>query len=192
MKRFFGIPTKPHWVVAPEPFPYFWEFLHVCICVFFNVYHFVTVYTSMFTPQCLHCKHLGANSWYLFLSSLVVALCLMNVVKVRQLVDFGPWGMGMVVAGCQIITYLMSFNPRQWRGVDATPPWVAHQTVWSIMLKFSIADGSSFAQLLVKKNWSGQVRSRSYDVTMGTTFGKISAKSWVNATWRGANWLEWG
>ena len=28
-----------------------------------------------------------------------------------------------------------------------------------------------------EKNWSGQVRSRSYDVTKGTTFGKISAKS---------------
>ena len=34
-----------------------------------------------------------------------------------------------------------------------------------------------FCATLVKKNWSGQVRSRSYDVTKGTTFGKISAKS---------------
>ena len=86
-------------------------------------------------------------------------------------------------------------------GVDATPPheffWAARQTVWSIMLKFSIAYGVSFAQLLVKKIWSGQVRSRSYDVTKGTTFGKISAKSWVNATWRGAidlngdSWCDW-
>ena len=44
---------------------------------------------------------------------------------------------------------------------------------------------------------SGQVRSRSYDVTKGTTLGKISAKSWVNATWRdaidlnGDSWYDW-
>ena len=56
--------------------------------------------------------------------------------------------------------------------------------------------GPSFAQLLVK-NWSGQVRSRSYDVIKGTTFGKISAKSWVNSTWRGTidlngdSWCDW-
>ena len=41
------------------------------------------------------------------------------------------------------------------------------------MLKFSIAYVASFAQLLVKKNWSGQVRSRSYDVTKGPTFGRL-------------------
>ena len=48
-----------------------------------------------------------------------------------------------------------------------------------------------------KKIWSGQVRSRSYDVIRGTTFDNISAKSWVNATWRGAidlngdSWWDW-
>ena len=63
------------------------------------------------------------------------------------------------------------------------------------MLKFSIADGASFAQLLVKKN--GQVRSRSYDVIKGTTFDRISAKSWVSATWSSAidlnvdSWCDW-
>ena len=41
------------------------------------------------------------------------------------------------------------------------------------------------------------VRSRSYDVMRGTTFDKISAKSWENATWRGAidlngdRWCDW-
>ena len=41
------------------------------------------------------------------------------------------------------------------------------------MLKFSIAYGASFAELLVKKIWSGQVRSRSYDVIRGTTFARF-------------------
>ena len=87
-------------------------------------------------------------------------------------------------------------------GVDATPPWVflnwtGRHTVWRIVLKFSIAYGASFAQLLVKKKWSGQGRARSYDVIRGTTFDKISAKSWINATWRGAidlngdSWWDW-
>ena len=47
------------------------------------------------------------------------------------------------------------------------------------------------------KIWSDQVKSRSFDVIRGTTFCKISAKSWVNATWRGAidlngdSWYDW-
>ena len=46
-----------------------------------------------------------------------------------------------------------------------------------------------------KKN--GQVMSRSYDVIRGITFDKMSAKSWENATWRGAidlngdSWCDW-
>ena len=72
-----------------------------------------------------------------------------------------------------------AFNPRPVRGVDATPPppheffWAGRHTVWKIVLKFSIAYGASFAKLLVKKIWSGQVRSRSYDVIRGTTFGRF-------------------
>ena len=80
-------------------------------------------------------------------------------------------------------------NARPVGGVHATPHeffWAEGHTVWRIALKFSIAYGASFAQHLVKKIWSGQVRSRSYDVIRGTTFDKISAKSWVSATWRGA------
>ena len=57
----------------------------------------------------------------------------------------------------------LTLNPRQWRGVDATPTMSFSEL--HAMLKFSIAYGASFAQLLVKKIWSGQVRSRSYDVT---------------------------
>ena len=81
-------------------------------------------------------------------------------------------------------------NTRPVRGGLMQPPheffWTGRHTVWRIVLKLSIAYGTSFAQHLVKKKWSGQVRSRSYDVIRGTTFDKISAKSWVNATWRGA------
>ena len=49
----------------------------------------------------------------------------------------------------------------------------------------------------MEKKWSGQVKSRSYDVISGTTFDKISEKSWENVTWRGAidlngdSWCDW-
>ena len=85
-------------------------------------------------------------------------------------------------------------NPRQWRGGGGRGWcnlhdffWAGRHTVWSIVLKFSIAYGASFAQLLV----------RNYDVIRGTTFDKISAKSWENATGRGAidlngdSWCDW-
>ena len=67
-------------------------------------------------------------------------------------------------------------NPRPVRGVDATPHeffLAERHTVRRIVLKFFIADGASFAQLLVKNIWSGHVRSRSYDVIRGTTFARF-------------------
>ena len=86
-------------------------------------------------------------------------------------------------------------NPRPVRGgVDATPHeffWAGRHTVWRIVLKFSIAYGASFAQLLAKKIWSGQVRSRSYDVIRGTTFARFQRNreqtqlGVVRLTWMG-------
>ena len=90
--------------------------------------------------------------------------------------------------------------PSPGQGVDATPPWVflswtphrldnraeIFHSLWGI-----------FCATLMKKIWSSQVRSRSYDVIRGPTFDNISAKSWVNATWRGAidlngdSWWDW-
>ena len=68
-------------------------------------------------------------------------------------------------------------NPRPVRGGWCNPSheffWAGRHTVWRIVLKFSIAYGASFAQLLVKKKWSGQVMSRSYDVMRGTTFARF-------------------
>ena len=110
---------------------------------------------------------------------------------------------GLLFANCM---HHGVFNPRPVRGGLMQPSheffWAGRRTVWRIVLKFSIAYGASFAQLLVKKIWSGQVKSgqvrpRSYDVIRGTTFDKISAKSWVNATWRSAidmnedSWWDW-
>ena len=40
-----------------------------------------------------------------------------------------------------------------------------------------IANGASFEQLLVEKNWSSQARSRSYDVISQTISGRFSPKS---------------
>ena len=53
-------------------------------------------------------------------------------------------------------------NPRPCKGVDATPPheffWNGFRTAGRIALKFCIAYGASFAQLLAKKlTGSGQV-----------------------------------
>ena len=62
------------------------------------------------------------------------------------------------------------------------------------MLNFSIAYQTFFAQLLVKEIWSGQVRSRSYDVTKGTNnlrqdFSEIVSKR--NLAWCDLTWLTW-
>ena len=56
-------------------------------------------------------------------------------------------------------------------------PWVfyARRTTSGTVLKFYIAYGAFFAQLLVKK-WPGHVRSRSYDVTRGTRSGHFCKK----------------
>ena len=73
------------------------------------------------------------------------------------------------------------------------PPWVAgRHTVWRIVLKFSIAYGASFAQLLVKKMAFTKLWRHKRN-----NLRKISAKSWINATWRGAidlngdSWWDW-
>ena len=88
------------------------------------------------------------------------------------------------------------FNPRQWRGGLMQPPpheffWAARQTVWSIMLKFSIAYGASFAQLLVKKKLvrSGQVTKlwRHKGNNLRQDFSEIVSKR--NLAW--CDWLEW-
>ena len=56
---------------------------------------------------------------------------------------------------------------------------------------------SIFCATVGEKKWWGQIRSRSYDVIRGTTFDKISAKSWENTAWRGAidlngdRWCDW-
>ena len=67
-------------------------------------------------------------------------------------------------------------------GVDATPPPLrffldARRTVRRSALKLGIAYGASFAHLLVKKFWSGHVRSRSYDVIRDTASGRFFGKS---------------
>ena len=43
------------------------------------------------------------------------------------------------------------------------------RTISRIVLKLSIVSRASFAQLLVKNTFSGHVRSRSYDIIIGTT-----------------------
>ena len=64
-------------------------------------------------------------------------------------------------------------------GVDATPPKVflgGQKTAARSAAKFSIAYGASFAHLLMKKFWSGHVRSRSYDVIRGTASDRFLGK----------------
>ena len=65
------------------------------------------------------------------------------------------------------------------------PPWVflswtLHRLEYRAEILHSL--WGVFCATFGEKIWSGQVRSRSYDVITGTTFGKISTKSWVNAT----------
>ena len=54
--------------------------------------------------------------------------------------------------------------------------WGAPRAVRRSALKLGIAYGASFANLLVKKFWSGHVRSRSYDVIRGTASGRFFGK----------------
>ena len=75
--------------------------------------------------------------------------------------------------------------------------WAWRHTVWRIVLKFSRAYGVSFAQLLVKKNLVGSGQVTKLWRHKRNNLRKISAKSWVNATWRGAidvngdSWWDW-
>ena len=86
---------------------------------------------------------------------------------------------------------VQSFNPRQLRGLlqphMSFLSWTPHRLEYRAEIFRSL--WGIFCTTLAKK-WSSQVRSRSYHVIRGTTFDKISAKSWVNATWRGANDLN--
>ena len=93
-----------------------------------------------------------------------------------------------------------SLNPRPVRGVMQPPHefvWAERHTVWRIVLKFSINYGASFAQLLVKKNLVGSCQVTKLWRHKRNNLRKISAKSWVNATWRGAidlngdSWWDW-
>ena len=85
-------------------------------------------------------------------------------------------------------------NPRPVRGVDATPHaffWAGRHTVWRIALKFSIAYGASFAQILVKKMvWSGQVTKlwSHKRNNLRQDFSEIVIKR--KFAW--CDWLEWG
>ena len=74
-------------------------------------------------------------------------------------------------------------------GVDATPHkffWLQTPNRLEYHAEIFYSLWGVLCATFGEKIWSGQVRSRSYDVTKGTTFGRISAKSWVNAIWRGA------
>ena len=82
------------------------------------------------------------------------------------------------------------------------PPWVflswtPHRLEYRAEIFNSL--WGMFCATWGEKTWSGQVRSRCYDVIRGTTFDKISAKSWANTTWRargaidlnGDSWCDW-
>ena len=75
--------------------------------------------------------------------------------------------------------------------------WAGRHTVWRIVLKFSIAYGASFSELLVKKKLVGSGQVTNLWRHKRNNLRKISAKSWVNATWRGAidfngdSWWDW-
>ena len=62
-------------------------------------------------------------------------------------------------------------------------------TIRPIALKLSVTYGVSFPHFLVKQNWSGHVRSRSYDVIRGTASDPFWTKSVYTPTWRDA--VDW-
>ena len=72
-------------------------------------------------------------------------------------------------------------------------------TIWRLLMQKkkrnpsgNLWDITNFVtSCLLAKNWPGQVRSRSYDVTRGTTSGSFSNKVVFsrNLTWR--HWCKW-
>ena len=58
--------------------------------------------------------------------------------------------------------------------------WNGHRTAGRSALKCCIAYWASFAQLLAKKNWSDQVRSRSCDVTRQNLHRNRIGWHWAN------------
>ena len=91
-----------------------------------------------------------------------------------------PFMLGkMFIASCLFYASMeleahMEVNTRPGRGGWMSPPLRffcdAPRSMRRIVLKFGIAYGASFAQLLIK-NWPGHVRSQRYDVTRGTRSG---------------------
>ena len=86
-------------------------------------------------------------------------------------------------------------NPRPDRGGAPPPPWgfsqIAKKRRRVAPPGFGVPNGANLAQLLVKKNWPGQVRSRSYDVISWITSGNFTSKSvfYRTLTWR--HWCKW-
>ena len=89
------------------------------------------------------------------------------------------------------------FNPRPYRGgVGATPPPLrffadSKKTAARSAAGFWATLWGKPCAVFGKKNWPGQVRSRSYDVIRGTTSGNFSNKVVLsrNLTWR--HWCKW-
>ena len=75
------------------------------------------------------------------------------------------------------------------------PPWgfsqIAKKRRRVAPSGFGVPDGANLAQLLVKKNWPCQVRSRSYDVIRGTTSGNFTNKSVFYRTLTWHHWCKW-
>ena len=94
-----------------------------------------------------------------------------------------------------ITRYTSYVNPLPDRGAGATPPpplrFFADSEKMAAPPGFGVPYGANLAQLLVKKNWPGQVRSRSYHVIRGTTSGDFTTKSvfYRTLTWR--HWCKW-
>ena len=80
-------------------------------------------------------------------------------------------------------------------GLVHPPPWgfsrIAKKRRRVAPPGFGVPYGANLAQFVAKKNWPGQVRSRSYDVIRGTTSGNFSNKVVFsrNLTWR--HWCKW-
>ena len=96
---------------------------------------------------------------------------------------------GIAVFVCKFL------NPRRCRGVGATPHeffWNGHRTAWRISLKFFLAYGASFSQLLAKKILTrlGQVTKlwRHKRKNLRLTFQ--GNRAFLHGTY--CHWLEWG
>ena len=107
-----------------------------------------------------------------------------------------PWSTGFLSGWYCFFKYFVLTLARTGGGVGATPPpWgfsrIAKKTAARSAAGFWATLWGKPCAIFGKKNWPGQVRSRSYDVIRGTTSGNFSNKVVFSRNFPWRHWCKW-